>query len=497
MNIDFFNAKNSTLTCQFNKIPLHSSYNPENESKRFVELNQCNFNPKFILITEPCISYISEFLKEKYPQAKLFCIRFSHDFDKFNDSFEKVFYWNNNSDSFEWEIFNFLGELGICQTFFMQWDNASKAFPEINLNVWKSLKKLILKAATIINTCNFFSKTWFLNSVKILTNQKISAKLNKITTDIALIASGPSLTPCINYIKENQDHFFIMAVSSALSVLLNNQIIPDIVISTDGGYWAKKHIEKLSECKNIPLALGPEGACPISILMQNPIVHLTYEDGFESELFKRCKVDSLTAKRNGTVSGTSAELALSITTGNVYAFGLDLFPGTGYQHSQPNMLEPYNESFDCKIKSKETRLSRSRYNSDSLKIYEDWFKNQTESKWSKFFRVYKEEKYSNTLGKVKDIKLSEININKSEKNINCFFDFSENNSSENIRNNIFNFIQEESKSDQWKENFFPLDYLNFQKEKDPEKRSKLLDKINSENCDFILKIKKGLQNNDL
>ena len=83
-------------------------------------------------------------------------------------------------------------------------------------------------------------------------------------------------------IKKYRENFFLIAVSSLLSVLLYNKIFPDLVISTDGGFWAKKHLElnggDLKKLKNTVFALTDEANCPKDIL-QNPEIKKLYLGG--------------------------------------------------------------------------------------------------------------------------------------------------------------------------------------------------------------------------
>ena len=79
---------------------------------------------------------------------------------------------------------------------------------------------------------------------------------------VLVCASGPSLNCCIKIIKQFEDKLFIICLSSALSVLIKNNIIPDLVFSTDGGYWAGEHLKHLKKNKDIPLAVSCEAFVP-------------------------------------------------------------------------------------------------------------------------------------------------------------------------------------------------------------------------------------------
>ena len=89
--IKFYTAKNGQETCSINNINIHSSYDPDKESSRFVDAIDTSINPAIILITEPGLSYCIKFLRIKFPKTKLIAIRYSNSFEKYNENWDYVF----------------------------------------------------------------------------------------------------------------------------------------------------------------------------------------------------------------------------------------------------------------------------------------------------------------------------------------------------------------------------------------------------------------------
>ena len=108
MPLEYSKAKNQSFTCSINGIFLHSSYNPEAESKRFVENVKSDFIPENIILIEPALAYCNDFLKKKFPNAKLFAIRFIKNIEH-SKTFEKEFFFEN-SFRLKSELFNYFGE---------------------------------------------------------------------------------------------------------------------------------------------------------------------------------------------------------------------------------------------------------------------------------------------------------------------------------------------------------------------------------------------------
>ncbi|MCF0124491.1 MAG: DUF115 domain-containing protein, partial [Treponema sp.] len=325
-----------------------------------------------------------------------------------------------------------------------------------------------------------------LNSIKNTVKINNCFKIKKSgTSPIFICASGPSLSDTIQFLKE-QKNVFIIAVSSAIFPLINNGIIPSICISTDGGFWAQKHISEISKIfgKTI-LALSFEGNCPSNILSKSNILPLNYGDGIESEIVNTSGIVFTNALRCGTVSGTALYLALSLTSSIIYFCGLDLFTAKGFQHLQPNSLELIDSIKDSKIFSSEKRSSLKEFSNqkNSLKIYEDWFKNQNLT--NKVFRIIKSPK--NNLGNIKDIdpsKLSTINLSGEKPE----FEKVEVIPSEIRKERILNYINNINSSEKWLKNCFPTEYLNFTHSIDENQRNKHQKSLLEENLLLIRKI---------
>lgn len=489
-SIVFTNAKNNSLSCSYNGKPLHSMYNPQNEAERFIQLLECNFVPKVICIIEPCISYCVEPLRKKYSNCKIICIRHQTVFSQFDNLFDKVFYFED-SINFENQFFDYLGEELICSTFFINWQNSSNIFINETTRIWTSLKNILEKASTILYTHDVFAKRWFLNSVKILKNSNTIGTIKKIESPIVIACSGPSLQNCFRTLEKNRKKIFLIAVSSALASLISNNIFPDLVISTDGGFWAKKHLDPLLKY-DIPLAICQEANVNPKILNNRTIIPLLYNDGIECNLFIPYIKNPFFAQRNGTVSGTASELALEITDGLVYAFGLDLCSSKGPQHTKPNLNEPYNSLKDFRLTPAEYRNTRTRFNSQSLKIYHNWFESRTESKWNRFYRVSKagDLDKNNKLGKIRDIDISEFEIQL--KNIKeTSYEIEKYTKKDNKDLNLI--IKNLINSENWIKNIFPMDYLTYQKMQDDSQKQQKLNEIITKNDDFIKKIQRVIR----
>lgn len=462
MKVTVQKARNGEETALVEGHFLHSNYAPVKEAERFVENISISYNPSFIIITEPGLSYTADYLRIKYPQAKIGVIRYISAFEKYNASFDFILNYFEHQD-FEVYLEKVFSEEEILSIYFLSWPASSQVFPEENKIVWSSIKAAMLRSKTLLITRQYFEKKWFLNSLNFFKyGRNILSFNNTINQDILIISSGPSLIPFIDIIKEKQKNFFIICLSSAISVCLKNQIYPDLCMTTDGGYWAGQHLKALYK-NDIPLALPSEAFCPKKLLTKLRLLPLDYGDGISSKLLSLSKIKSKKAYRNGTVSGTALLFAADYSSKNIYFCGLDMACQTGYQHTQPNQLE-YNASItDKKLNSKCLRLTKSELTNGSLDIYKNWIiNNPLKLHDRKVYRLIENNQKKNSLGWIEDLNKKDFTILLSklaDTNEKFSLDYTINHYQETDLNQIFNFIFEDKNTEIWKKQLFPLDYI--------------------------------------
>ncbi|WP_407427572.1 6-hydroxymethylpterin diphosphokinase MptE-like protein [Treponema sp.] len=481
--IVFEKSRNGELTCSFDGIYLHSKYSPLTEGERFARNLQADFSPFCIFIIEPALSYCASFLKKRFPDALICAVRLCSSFTEYDSQWDKVFYFDNSSDSvsFSEVLFNFLGEEKLISSLTFDWTPSKQIFQEHNSQVWQEIKKAILKARDVIGTRAYFSKRWLKNSITFASYIKNTVVLSKTNQPVVITASGPSLKSSIPFLKKYRNSFFLIAVSSSFMPLLENEIIPDFVMSSDGGFWAKKHLNfpSQSDCDTI-FALEAESAVPKNILETKKILPLIYEDGLEKDFLEAIECPYLISKRNGTVSGTALEFALSFTDKNVFLCGFDQEPASGFQHTQPNALETDNEKNDFRLKPKETRITCSRFNSEkSLEIYRSWFISNSQFFEKRVFRLSDNYKYSYQLGKIteinwdKFIELSKGNDSETTSLKEKQIDFSKEKRQKIIKEKLKNL----SKTKKFIDEVFPMESILIKRELSESKKAQMCSEL--------------------
>lgn len=356
-----------------NGIRLHSAYNPQKEAERFVQQITCPYNPKAVLITEPACSYCLPFLRERFKNARILAVRYDKQFASYDAGFDHVLYAEKGNSLSE-QLFLLLGEEGLSQTLFLSWKPSEQAYSSQNTFVWNEIKQAVLKSRDVLGTRTYFAQRWAKNACRFALYAQSFSIPQKTHDPVVICASGPSLMSSLPEIQRLRSRMIVIAVSSALLPLVTYGITPDLIISTDGGYWAKPHLSCIDRnMLSVPLALSPESACHTQILSSCSIVPLAYGDGISQTILEELNIPAVRAERNGTVSGTVARLALNLTDNDVYICGLDLASAPGSVHAHPNENENRDSTKDNRLSPQETRLTPTHFSNGSLELYRKWF----------------------------------------------------------------------------------------------------------------------------
>ena len=411
MAVEFFSAKNACESARANGVLLHSSYNPQAEAERFAHSLEAAFIPSRVIILEGALSYALPYLRQKFKGAKIGCARYCDDFLKSDSLWDFCIPLNDkkNGVPFSERLFSFLGEEELFQCVFYEWPPSARAWPKESKEAWKEIKAAMEKAKTLLATREYFSKRWLKNKILFFEKLRKTCALKKTSLPVLICASGPSLESAAPSIRNVRKKLFVCALSSSISALKRLGIEPDLCLSTDGGHWAKKHLETLKKIfLKSPLALASEGACPSALFKEKSILPICYDDDTLSiKLAKAMGITFVSGRRNGTVSGSALELFLQNSFGPIFFAGLDLQNSKSGGHARPNALDAMNEEKDFRLSPKEKRAAAASFKNPSLEIYADWFSSFGLGE-RKVYRIAGRKKFERTLGMIKDISEKEF-----------------------------------------------------------------------------------------
>jgi hypothetical protein len=242
----------------------------------------------------------------------------------------------------------------------------------------------------------------------------------------------------------------------------------------------------------VPLALAAESFCAKGIISGCTIIPLTYNDGMESSVLSYCGIHGVPAERNGTVSGTAAEFALSLTSGPVFLCGLDLAASAGYQHAQPNSLETLNAPDDNRTAPKEGRISASRFSSQALSVYCSWFQSLPPEKAKRLFRLSDKFKFANSLGQVADTDFNFFAASAAGRNTFPVFTGAVLPPPAELVKKEKQFLAHNRNSPEWMHAVFPVDYLSLLRSSERSEKENKKNSLLKKNDGLIIRIERIL-----
>lgn len=245
--------KDNIIIISKNGRALHSKYNINNECKRALE--NINKNKNLLIIYGYGLGYILKYLLENIDDyfskdiiKTLKIIVVIEDAAVFKYSYYNIYNTDNNNIFFvhKDDSINYINQI-----------IDYKSINGINLVLLPSLTKeerdngnifytqilnIMEKEISNIFTNMYFENIWTKNII-------FNSKYIKESSDIfpfkdafkglkaLLICPGPTLKHSIDIIRKERENFFIICVDTSYSVLCKHGIVPDFIVTVDGGFF--------------------------------------------------------------------------------------------------------------------------------------------------------------------------------------------------------------------------------------------------------------------
>lgn len=156
------------------------------------------------------------------------------------------------------------------------------------------------------------------------------------TRPIVIAASGPSLDEGWEVLSSNRHRFDLWALPSSFETLVCRDLVPDVGVATDGGFYAREHLQRLASTQ-VPV-LAALSSAPDPVLETRPCLFFGQGLPIEQALLAS-RGSTVQVPSQGTVAVTALRLALAATTGPVFIAGLDL-SFRGYRgHTSPHTVD--------------------------------------------------------------------------------------------------------------------------------------------------------------
>ena len=361
---------------------LHSRYNPKGEAERYIDSLSINKEIRYFILIEPGQGYLAAPLRKLNPEAKIIALHAQALPELSAEENISDAFWAPVMDLSLWEFLE--QEIPETEAAFIkliEWRPGLAVYGEAYHFLLKETVEFIKQADASYRTARQFGKRWFRNFFRNL--GFISEVLCPYPFSFPLLISGagPGLEETIPLLKKERENFLILSVSSSVPALYQNNIEPDLIISTDGGGWALLH---LYEClrpekdRKLQLAVSMSAALP-SQVKNSSLLLISDGSLWQEIILRKLGIPYITLPQRGTVTAAALDLAFALSEEKVYLTGLDL----GLKDIQTH-VRPY--SFDRIWIEKGSRFnpvysqtfSRSRQllAGRSHDIYASWFSRQ-------------------------------------------------------------------------------------------------------------------------
>ena len=394
-----------------NNRAVHSKYNIENECRRALE--KINKNKNLLIIYGYGLGYIIKYLIENienYFDKKIleslkiivvveddYLFKYSY-YNIFNTDKKNIFFIHaeDNIDYIN-KIVDYKNINGVSLVLLPsltkeEKDKANKFYEEILNNIEKAFSNIW----TNLYFENIWTKNIILNSEYINKSSDISVFKNAFKGfNALLICPGPTLINYIEKIKTHRKNLIIICVDTSYSVLCKNGIIPDFIITVDGGFF--NSLDFVCENKKFPY-LVMDIACnkiiPKIIYDRTKIIRFTSTEnlGIIEYLKKFTDLSSLTT--SSTVATTMIDFAYYTNFEKVLLIGFDNSYPYYQRHIKHALSYEYMINKTSKLKTMESYYFDAIKNNSNINVYpptEFIFENQIEyfkelkNKYSKMF----------------------------------------------------------------------------------------------------------------
>lgn len=401
--IDFFTSKKGKLTARCDGIMVHSTIDPEKEAEKYL-LSKKELAEKtvsLVILLFPGLNYLHNSVKKIFPKSKIITIHLSAEFFKHSVAeYGNEPVWHPECCT---DIITFLNnhtyEIDAQSFIIISWEPALKAFPQQAKKISSAVERIFTQYNLNITTTSGFGKKQIKNAFRnIMQLENIicfsKSTNNKLCKPILITGSGPTLEKCVDFMIKNRRLFFLIALSSSIEFLKEKGIIPDIVITTDPGFYASLHLKPFSRC-NVTLAfpltanIGSKNKQPAFIFNQG-----TFIENFFSQLIPFFHLNP-----NGTVAGSAVNLSSAITKNIVLLVGIDFSTEDIKTHCSPHSFDslflkknkrliPLPDYFYKRAVNDYPQVIEKKYRvSNQLSVYSDWFSNIWTGKKNIFYRL--------------------------------------------------------------------------------------------------------------
>jgi hypothetical protein len=343
-------SKNQKIkTLKVNNLYIHSKYSPLIEAEKIGD-SSYKKNHLHILFGLG-LGYIPQMLSKKFSDTdSLLIIEPNQELLKIALQFEENILLlakenvqicvGEDIDNLKYQLNayfqQYMGRFTIINT-----PNYPNLYPEFYKLVLETAKEQLMMEVINNNTRQIFSEQWQENYISNLYHgyqaQNITDIAGKLTCPVVVASGGPSLTKQLPMLKKIKNKALIICAGSTINSLLKANIIPDLIVTVDGGIPNYNHFKNL-EIDNIPIVypLIVHKGIPSSHNGEQIVFNISDHTLINKWTDKLLSQEVGTVHTGHSVANFSLDIAYQLTEGPICLIGQDLAYTNNQTHAEGN-----------------------------------------------------------------------------------------------------------------------------------------------------------------
>ncbi|MDR0388284.1 MAG: DUF115 domain-containing protein [Treponema sp.] len=366
---------------------LHSRYDPAGEAEKYVKtlnLGEHGEKIRFFILIEPGLGYTIPVLRRLFPRAKFAALHASDFFTRFpTEALENTVAWSPGSglplgEFLEREI----PDAGIETVRIVEWRPALAVYGAAYKDLLEGAVSFMRRTDANVRTVKGFGRRWFRNFFKNLGILRFFFRVSPGSLPWIITGAGPGLEEVLPVIADmRREGAMVLAAASSVPALMERGILPDLVISTDGGGWARFHLwEAIRRTSGRPLFLAASLTAALPWQCGGfPILPLSDGSLWQEAVLETLGIPRVVFPQRGTVTASALDLALRCTSGGVFLAGMDLANKDIKTHARPYAFDRFRDERAVRLAPRYS-LAFARAGqiaaSGSHRVYAEWFGGQ-------------------------------------------------------------------------------------------------------------------------
>lgn len=250
-------------------------------------------------------------------------------------------------------------------------------------NITIQLSNIIKERLMSLTSNYYFAPIWARNIIYNMhsncsSNYSIESFKNYLNkeTPLLLVSAGASIDNYIEKIKELSESHFVLAVSHSLNTLLNNNIKPNAVVSTDGGFYSLTYILSLFKEDDI-LLFTTHTSYPVNSIKNERKFFFSHNESLEKILYN--PKDNIYFPMEGSVIMPALRIAEFLNPKYILLAGCDFCHVDDKSHSKYSNAIALDFITSNKINTFETKKYKRLNDDNKIKCFDDCLRNTSSS----------------------------------------------------------------------------------------------------------------------